>query len=166
MSYQPVRKSLIGILLIFLIASLIGCTPQSNRDGDKPGEQEGLSKEQITSALSSITDVQKITWSPDEKMVAYVQAGKPEKNGMDEAYLWQDGEEKAKLVRDVKPTTLGFFWAPDSKHFLINEKLGEGAAALYFQFDLKEGQSLADIKPENKVLRMILTYPEILDDSF
>lgn len=42
----------------------------------------------------------------------------------------------------------------------------EGAEALYFQFDLKEGQSLADIKPENKVVRMILTYPEILDDSF
>lgn len=40
----------------------------------------------------------------------------------------------------------------------------EGAAALYFQFDLKEGQSLADIKPENKVVRMV--YPEILDDSF
>ncbi len=42
----------------------------------------------------------------------------------------------------------------------------EGAAALYFQFNLKEGQSLADIKPENKVVRMVLTYPEILDDSF
>ncbi|WP_169315917.1 hypothetical protein [Desulfosporosinus youngiae] len=42
----------------------------------------------------------------------------------------------------------------------------EGAAALYFQFDLKEGQSLTDIKPENKVVRMVLTYPEILDDSF
>ncbi|EGW36858.1 hypothetical protein DOT_5243 [Desulfosporosinus sp. OT] len=37
----------------------------------------------------------------------------------------------------------------------------EGAAALYFQFDLKEGQYLADIKPENKVLRMILTYPDL-----
>ncbi len=39
----------------------------------------------------------------------------------------------------------------------------EGAAALYFQFDLEEGQSLADIKPENKVVRMILTYPEIFE---
>lgn len=127
MSYKSVRKLSIGVLVIVLIASLIGCTPKSNQDRDKPGEQKSLSKEQITSALSSITDVRKITWSPDEKMVVYVQTGKPEKNGMDEAYLWKVGEEEAKLVRDVKPTTFGFSWAPDSKHFLISEKLGEGA---------------------------------------
>lgn len=42
----------------------------------------------------------------------------------------------------------------------------EGAAVLYFNFDFPEGQSLADIKPENKVKQIILTYPEILDDSF
>lgn len=42
----------------------------------------------------------------------------------------------------------------------------EGAGALYFNFDLKEGQMLKDIKPENKVERIILTYPELLDDSF
>lgn len=127
MSYKSVRKLSMGVLVIVLIASLIGCTPQSNQDGAKPGEQKGLAKEQITSTLSSLTDVQKITWSPDETMVAYVQAGKPDKNGMDEAYLWKVGEEEAKLVRDVKPTTFGFSWAPDSKHFLISEKLGEGA---------------------------------------
>jgi len=56
MSYKSVSKLLIGILVIVLIASLIGCTPQSNQDGDKPGEQKSLSKEQITSALSSIRD--------------------------------------------------------------------------------------------------------------
>jgi len=42
----------------------------------------------------------------------------------------------------------------------------EGAAALYFSFDLKEGASLQEIKSDNKVIRMTLTYPELLDDSF
>lgn len=126
MSYKSVRKLLTGVWVIVLIASLIGCTPEPNQDGNKPGEQKGLSKEQITSALSSKTDVQKITWSPDEKMAVYIQAGKPEKNGLDEAYFWKVGEEEPKLVRDIKPTTHGFSWAPDSKHFLISEKLGEG----------------------------------------
>jgi len=42
----------------------------------------------------------------------------------------------------------------------------EGAAAMFFSFDLKEGQTLEDIKPENKVERIILTYPGIMDDSF
>jgi hypothetical protein len=38
--------------------------------------------------------------------------------------------------------------------------------ALVFAFDLREGLSLKDINPENKVVRMVLTYPELLDDSF
>jgi len=42
----------------------------------------------------------------------------------------------------------------------------EGAAALYFMFDLKEGQRLEDVKPDNKVHTMLLTYPELMDDSF
>lgn len=126
MSSKSVRRLLTGVWVIVLVASLIGCTPETNQDGDKPGEQKGLSKEQITTALSSKTDVHKTTWSPDKKMVVYIQAGKPEKNGLDEAYLWKVGDEAPKLVRDVKPTTHGFSWAPDSKHFLISEKLGEG----------------------------------------
>ncbi|MFZ7102726.1 MAG: hypothetical protein ACOWWO_08710 [Peptococcaceae bacterium] len=42
----------------------------------------------------------------------------------------------------------------------------EGAAALFFVFDLPEGQFPRDIRPESKVVRMILTYPGQLDDSF
>ena len=42
----------------------------------------------------------------------------------------------------------------------------EGAAALFFKFDVPEGQFPADIKPENRVVQMFLTYPEIMDDSF
>ena len=42
----------------------------------------------------------------------------------------------------------------------------EGAAAMFFDFDLSEFATREDIKPENKVTRIILTYPEIMDDSF
>ena len=42
----------------------------------------------------------------------------------------------------------------------------EGAAALYFRFDLKEGQRLEDVKPENKVHSILLTTPQLMDDSF
>lgn len=42
----------------------------------------------------------------------------------------------------------------------------EGAAALYFMFDLKEGQRLEDVKPDNRVHTILLTYPELMDDSF
>jgi len=44
----------------------------------------------------------------------------------------------------------------------------EGAAALYFVFDMGEGQSqlIDEIKPDTKVERITLTYPEHMDDSF
>jgi len=42
----------------------------------------------------------------------------------------------------------------------------EGAAALFFDFDLKGFESRENIKPEHKVTRITLTYPEIMDDSF
>ncbi len=42
----------------------------------------------------------------------------------------------------------------------------EGTAALFFNFDLQEGQSRQDIQSESKVESMVLTYPELMDDSF
>lgn len=44
----------------------------------------------------------------------------------------------------------------------------EGAAALYFGFAMGEGESQYEneIKPEAKVERIMLTYPEQMDDSF
>ncbi len=42
----------------------------------------------------------------------------------------------------------------------------EGAAALVFGFDLKDGMTPQDIRPENRIVSMNLTYPSILDDSF
>ncbi|UWG96674.1 hypothetical protein LPY66_17600 [Dehalobacter sp. DCM] len=42
----------------------------------------------------------------------------------------------------------------------------EGAAALYFNFNLKEGQTPKDIRADNVVERIILTTPALLDDSF
>jgi hypothetical protein len=42
----------------------------------------------------------------------------------------------------------------------------EGGAALVFGWDQKDGKNPEDIKPEDKVVSMILTYPSILDDSF
>jgi len=122
------RKSLIGVILVSLLVILTGCTPTSSQPGgNKQNEKEVYPKEEIQVALSSKEEVFKITWSPDEKIVVYIQGGKPEKNGLDEAYLWKVGEREAKYVRDVSPTTHGFSWTPDSKYFLISEKLGEGA---------------------------------------
>lgn len=128
------RKLLTGVLMLSLLTGLIGCTAKP-QDGEKPGEQVGFTKEKIIEALAAKTDVSKITWSPDNQMVVYIQTGKPEKNGLDEAYLWKVGEEEPQLVRDVKPTTHGFSWAPDSKHFLISEKLGEGAESSIVKAD-------------------------------
>lgn len=122
-------KYLIGLLVIFLIVTLAGCSPAPSKTGDNNQDKpkEVNTKEQIQSALASKPEVSKITWSPDDKMVIYLQQGKAEKNGLDEAYIWKTGEEAAKFVRDVKPTVHGFSWSPDSKYFLISEKLGDGA---------------------------------------
>lgn len=61
--------------------------------------------------------------------------GRPEKNGMDEAYYWKVGEDKAKFIRDVSPTTHGFTWSPNSQYFLITEKLGDGAISRIVNVD-------------------------------
>ncbi len=125
MTKKTLGKSLIGVSLICLLVFLTGCTPTPSEPGNQ--NEEEFTKEEIQSALSSKGDeVFQITWSTEEKMVVYIQAGKPEKEGLDEAYLWKVGEEEAKFVRDVSPTTHGFAWSPDSKYFLISEKLGEG----------------------------------------
>ncbi len=42
----------------------------------------------------------------------------------------------------------------------------EGAAALAFRFDIEEGTMRPEIKPENRVVSMDLTYPNIMDDDF
>ena len=128
MTKKTLGKSLIGVSLICLLVFLTGCTPTPSEPGDNNQNEEVFTKEEIQSALSSKEEeVFQITWSSDDKMVVYIQAGKPEKEGLDEAYLWKVGEEEAKYVRDVSPTTHGFGWSPDSKYFLISEKLGEGA---------------------------------------
>lgn len=121
MSRKLFRRSIIGVLLVSLVVMLTGCTSDPNP------QQKGYTKEEIQATLSSKEEVFAITWSSNGEMVVYIQQGKPQKNGLDEAYLWKVGEEEAEFIRDVSPTTHGFSWAPDSKHFLISEKLGEGA---------------------------------------
>jgi hypothetical protein len=126
MSKRTLRRSIFGVLLISLLV-IIGCTASPGQLDQNKQQGGDYSKEKIQSALASKEEVFKLTWSPEEKKVVYVQKGKPEKNGLDEAYLWSVGEEEAKFVRDVKPTVHGFSWSPNSKYFLISEKLGDGA---------------------------------------
>ena len=42
----------------------------------------------------------------------------------------------------------------------------EGATAIFFRFNLAEGVMLGDIKPENVVVSIDLTYPNVWDDDF
>lgn len=126
MNSKLLRKSYLGVLLISLLAIVTACTPAPSQTGDNKQNEEVFTKDEISAALSE-QGAFKITWSPDEKSVIYIQQGKVEKDGMDEAYLWNVGEEEPKSIRDVSPTTHGFAWSPDGKYFIISEKLGDGA---------------------------------------
>lgn len=116
----------IRLLLISMIFILAGCSTPDSQTNEKQ-DKDQYSQEIIKEKLNSNKKVFKATWSPDNTRVVYIQAGKPEKNGMDEAYLWQVGEEKARFIRNVSPTPHGFIWSPDNNYFLISEKLGEGS---------------------------------------
>lgn len=129
-----------AFLLLFTIFTILsGCSPAPQDSGKQQQNENQYSKEKIQEQLAANKDIFKITWSPDNSKVVYIQTGKPEKNGMDEAYLWQTGQEKAQLIRDVTAVTHGFTWSPDSKYFLISEKLGEGAKS-----SIIDAQSLKD----------------------
>ncbi|MGI6685186.1 MAG: hypothetical protein ACOX47_06875 [Bacillota bacterium] len=130
------RRLWIWVLLISLVVFLAGCSnpnakPAENQQQQETQQQEEnkYSKEIIEEKLAANEEIFKVTWSPDNSKVVFIQTGKPEKNGLDETYLWQVGEEKAGFVRDVSPTTHGFTWSPDNRYFLISEKLGEGAVS-------------------------------------
>ncbi len=114
---------IVSLLTMVTLLLVTGCAANSNNNGD----QNEFTKEKINGTLEANEEVFQITWSPDDQMVLFIQSGNEEKQGMDEAYYWKVGEEEAKSVRDVQPTTLGFSWSPDSKYFIISEKLGEGA---------------------------------------
>jgi hypothetical protein len=57
---------------------------------------------------------------------------------------------------------------PESIHggLLIGVFKVEGAAVLSFGFDTREGAMRTEIKSQNRVVNMNLTYPNILDDDF
>ncbi|MEL7567018.1 MAG: hypothetical protein AAGU27_19345 [Dehalobacterium sp.] len=118
-----------GGLLIMILVILTGCSFTPKPAENQQQNENKYTKEIIEEQLASNKEVFKTTWSPDDTKVVYIQTGKPEKNGLDEAYLWQVGEEKGSFIRDVSPTTHGFTWSPDSRYFLISEKLGEGAVS-------------------------------------
>lgn len=145
----------LGAMLLSVSLVLTGCsslpsqTPKGNNQqnagdkepvGQKDSEnQNPMTKEKIESALKANKNIFKVTWSPDDQHVLYIQTGNAQKQGMDEAYLWHVGNEKAQLVREVQPTTHGFSWSPDSKVFILSEKLGEGATNSIFHAEtLKE----------------------------
>lgn len=118
------KISWLAVLVLGIIIVVAGCsTPGIGQDNDR------YTKDIIEDKLTADQDVFKVTWSPDNTKVVFIRTGKPEKNGSDEAYLWQVGEEQARYVRDVQPTTHGFSWSPDSHYFLISEKSGEGSVS-------------------------------------
>ncbi|MGE4274275.1 MAG: hypothetical protein AB7E31_15670 [Desulfitobacterium sp.] len=135
----------IGALLLSVALIVTGCStlPGSNNDPKPPGStnnSQEMTKEKIDSALGANKDIFNITWSPDNTQVLYLQTGNAEKKGLDEAYLWQVGEEKAQFVRDVQPTTRSLSWSPDSNYFIISEKLGDGSSNSIINAEtLKEG---------------------------
>jgi len=102
-------------------------------DDNNNGTQENsYNKDEIHEKLTANKDIFKANWSPDATMVVYIE-GQNDNTGLDKAYLWQVGEESGEFVRDVSPTTHGFTWSPDSKYFLISEKLGEGVISSIVQ---------------------------------
>jgi len=103
----------------------MGSTSNPKQTGSS---QNDYSKEKLQDLLASKNEISKITWSPDDTQVVYVEEGNLD-NGLNKAYLWKVGEANSRFVRDVSPTTYGFTWAPDNEHFLISEKLGEGAVS-------------------------------------
>lgn len=120
-----IKRKLTGVSLLLLLLGLLiitaGCAANQQQSGNN------YSQEKIAEQLTQNEEVFKTTWSPDNTKVVYIQTGKTEKNGMDEAYIWRVGEEKAVFVRDVSPTTHGFTWSPNSLYFVISEKLGDGS---------------------------------------
>jgi hypothetical protein len=130
-----------GFLLLSVFVILAGCS-STPRPGESQQQTENNSlnenkytQEIIEEQLAANKEVFQATWSPDKNKVVYIKTGKPEKNGLDEAYFWQVGEEKPRFVRDVSPTTHGFTWSPDSRCFLISEKLGEGSCSSIVRAD-------------------------------
>lgn len=124
--YKPLRHYACLLLIIAMVA-VAGCSEPAQSDQGQPNSDNTKAKNTIANTLQANKDIFKVTWSPDGTAVVYIQTGKPDKNGLDEAYIWRVGEAKAKFIRDVSPTTHGFNWSPDSKYFLISEKRGEGA---------------------------------------
>lgn len=115
------------VLLLSMFVFMVGCSTTPEPAEIQQQNDNKYAKEIIEEQLASNKEVFKTTWSPDNTKVVYILTGKPEKNGLDEAYLWHVEEEKASFVRDVSPTTRGFTWSPNSHYFLISEKLGEGS---------------------------------------
>lgn len=149
-----------GVLLISMFVILTGCS-STPKPAENQQQENKYSKEIIEEQLTSNKDVFKITWSPDNGKVVYIQTGKSKMNGLDEAYLWQVGEEKAKFVRDVSPTTHGFTWSPDSRFFLISEKLGEGSRS-----SIVNGDSLSEEAYKIKSISIPVWSPDSLSLAY
>lgn len=117
-----IKKMLAGLILITLLAVLTGCTSKT----DKIGKDKNIySKDAIQDKLNSSKGVSKITWSPDNKKVVYLQESADGNNGSDKIYIWRVDKEQAEAAQDVSLEVFGFVWSPDSKYFLISEKQGE-----------------------------------------
>ena len=124
------------LFTVFIVLTFGSCNlkPREDESEVKPDDQQEQQEEQekysklvIDEKLAANKELFDITWSPDDTKAIYIQPGTSKENGLDEAYLWQVGKENPELIREVTPTTYSFIWSPDSRYFLIREKLGEGS---------------------------------------
>ena len=129
---QKKRLLAVGTTTALLIVLLSGCSlfnkpsesptsspsPQTSvSPSPTPTPTPSLTKAEIQTKLDALGDsIYDESWSPDGVMVAFIK----DENGLGNVYVWKLDSSEATLVSAADPTTDGFSWAPDSRHFLIN----------------------------------------------
>ena len=110
---------------VFAGCSLFGKTEPSPEVSLSPSPSESavptptpsITKDDIQKSLDGAGDsVIDVAWSPDGAAVVFIR----DENGSGSIFVWKVGSADAELVSAADPTTDGFSWAPDSRHFLIN----------------------------------------------
>jgi hypothetical protein len=129
-----IARSILLLMVSWLVV-IGGCSLPTDTGDSQPNGNNIKAKEAIVNVLSSNQELSAITWSPNETTVLYIQTGKPEKAGFDEAYAWRVEENQAKFICDVSPGFIGFSWSPSGQYFIISETPGEGVVNSVFNAD-------------------------------
>lgn len=188
------KELLTVILILTLVGTLTACSETPQNSGDDPGENKepvpsiaGIqlydSKEKVLEILG--TDYQEISYEeaghfPEPFYIWEYKRGFEIVFGKDSNEVYQinttSPEGMTNLgskVGDTAEETLALYrdkyTEPESIHggMLYGVFKVENGQAIIFDFDIEDGLvNPEEIKPEDKVERIILTYPAFLDDSF